>query len=228
MIKQVKMKIPKALTRDSGLWLPKTVGAMEKIGVMAVKMIKKRFLTKGVDGLGNKVKPLKNTGWFWTAVGDRRFKGKVKRIFTTNPNTGQKRPILIHFKGYKSLKRQMGSKPKADGKLTGAMWDGVAPKLNKVRGGWKILIRFYGNQVIGETPTGEYKKLIKRKRKKGRVVSVKVTRIPKTKKKKISNKDKATGFQQKKGVALLSLTQKEKEYLMNMYLKLVKQLKPYK
>ena len=40
MIKQVKMKIPKALTRDSGLWLPKTVGAMEKIGVMAVKMIK--------------------------------------------------------------------------------------------------------------------------------------------------------------------------------------------
>tara|TARA_Y100001963_G_scaffold112915_1_gene156369 strand:+ start:583 stop:1257 length:675 start_codon:yes stop_codon:yes gene_type:complete len=224
MIKTVKMKIPKALTRDSGIWLPKTVGAMEQIGKMAVLMIKKRIKTKGVDGMGKKAKRLKSTGWFFTAPSDTRFTGKVKKI----GGKGGAPPILVHFNGYKSLKRAMGAKPKADGTLTGAMWDGLAPKLKKVRGGWEILIRFYGSQVTGAKPTGDYKKSIKKKRRKGRVVSVKVTRIPKIKKVRTPNKIKAKSFQQSAGVALLSLTQKERQYLMDMYLKLVKQLKPYK
>ena len=224
MIKGVNMKIPKSLTRDAGIWLPKTLGPMQEIASMAIHMIRERVTKKGVDGLGKSAPRIDSTGWYFTAPHDKRFGSHVKRI----GGRGGVPPILVHMDGYASLKKALGNQPRPNGALTGEMWDSLAPKLKKVRGGWKILLRFFGSQTVGKQPTGKYKKKIKRKRRGGRVVSVKVTRIPKLKTERVSNKVKARMLQKKTGLALLSLSAKEMETIMEKFMELVQSLPAYK
>jgi hypothetical protein len=187
-------------------------------------MIRDRVTKKGVDGRGKSAPRIVATGWYFTAPHDKRFGGHVKRI----GGRGGVPPILIHAEGYASLKKAMGNQPRLNGALTGEMWDSLAPKLKKVKGGWKILIRFFGKQQVGKQPTGKFIKKIKRKRRKGRIVEVKVTQIPKMKMETVTNKIKAQQLQKNTGLALLSLTEKEMQTLMEKYLDLVKALPAYK
>ena len=244
--------IPKAL-KDFDL--PKNKEAMEKIGGIAAMLLHKRITREGVDGYGVKLPPLKETGWFFTAPHDERFKGKLTEI-GRNPKAKKKRSFidralglnksrrpfqraLVFEKGYKALKRAMGSKGKRGHSLTGAMWKNLFPVLKKRDPwGWDIVMQFRKTQKVGKKATGQFKQY--KKPKKVKVLkwanqygkgfeTITVTEAPKLKTISIHNRVKAREMMRvgnKWAFSLLSWNKKEMQLLMDIWLKLIKKKNP--
>lgn len=221
---KVEMKVPKKLSRDGGVFLPKNLGAMKSIASYAVKAIRKRMQTTQTDGTGAKLPRLVNKGWFWTSVNDRRFKGLTRVSFPEimGRQAKGKSVMLVDFDGYGAQKRKMGAKNRKDGTLTGDMWAGLSATLKKQKGGWAIQLHFKGGTHTGKV-AGWGTRTVK-KFEGGKVV-IKKTKVPKMKTVTVRNRDKAKMLQYRDTravVALLSMTPEEKKIIRDLYMKKIK------
>lgn len=218
---KVEMKVPKKLSRDGGVFLPKNLGAMKSIAAYAVKAIRKRMQTTQTDGTGAKLPRLVNKGWFWTSVNDNRFTG-LKRVAFARPVDAPPTMVLVDMDGYGAQKRKMGAKNRKDGTLTGDMWAGLSATLKKQKGGWAIQLHFKGGTKTGKV-AGWGTKTVKAFE--GGKVVIKKTKVPKMKTVTAKNRDKAKLLQYRGSravVALLSMTPEEKKIIRDLYMKKIK------